>query len=96
MEQIRDGKGRGFLAAINKDNQLVTRATAVEQRLHSTVDGHYFEITTNKITLTTDNEIDIIYIKNLDTMELVIDRVFFDIWESNITNLSGSWVSRIL
>ena len=37
-DTIRDGKGRGNLAGVNSDNQLITRATTVEQRLASAID----------------------------------------------------------
>ena len=84
MEMIRDGKGRGYLASINSDNQMVTRATAIEQRLHSTIDEFYYEATTGVVTLTDANETGIIYLKNDNTQGLVmvIDRFFFDIWAS--------------
>jgi len=87
-DTIKDGRGKGFLVAVNSDQQLMTRATAVEQRLASTIDENYFEATTGKITLTDANETGIIYIKNLETNPLVIDRVFFDIWTS--TDGSGA------
>ena len=83
MEQIRDGKGRAFLAAVNSDNQLTTRATSIEQRLHSAIDYFYYEATTGEITLADENETGIIYLKNLDESKiLVIDRVFYDLWTS--------------
>lgn len=84
-DHISDGKGRGFLAAVNAENQMITRATAVEQRLASATDNNYFEVTTGPLTLTdaaTENEI--IYMDNADTNNrvIVIDRVFYDIWTS--------------
>ena len=84
-DTIKDGEGRGYLAAVNSDHQLLTRATAVEQRLESSVDGHYYEATTEVITITDAAETPIIYIKNTDTNpnnRIVIDRVFIDIWAS--------------
>ena len=29
-DMIKDGRGRGYLASVNSDQQLITRATAVE------------------------------------------------------------------
>ena len=83
-ETIRDGKGRGYLAQVNADNQLVTRAATNAQRLISTIDGQYYEAITGKITLTDATETGIIYLKNTITTDLVIvvDRVFYDIWTS--------------
>jgi len=51
MHQIKDGKGRGFLAAVNKDQQLITRATALSQHTKSTIDGNYFEAPTATLSL---------------------------------------------
>ena len=82
-DMIKDGTGKGYLAAVNKDNQLLVRATAVEQRLESSVDGNYYEATTEVITITDAAETNMIYIKNTDTdpnNRIVIDRVFIDIW----------------
>lgn len=83
-ETIRDGRGRGTLAAVNIDNQLVTRAVAVEQRLKSAIDLNYFEATTGQITLTDATETGIIYLKNetTDGKVIVIDRSFWDTWTS--------------
>jgi len=93
-EILRDGKGRGYLAAVNSDNQLITRATAVEQRLASTADGNYYEATTGQITLTDAVETGIIYLKNNSTqgLHIIIDRVFFDFW----TSTGGSGVDGTL
>ena len=79
---IKDGKGRGYLAGVNYDNQIVTRATAVAQRLHSAIDGNYFETTTGVVNLTDANELDLLYIKYTGDKALVIDRVFYDTWAS--------------
>jgi len=92
-EQIKDGKGNGYLAHVNEDNQLVTRAVAVEQRLKSALDGNYYEATTGKVTLTNATETGIIYLKNTHTTkEMIIDRVFWDIWAS--TDGSGGGTIR--
>jgi len=83
MALIKDGSGKGFVARVNSDLQLVTRATAVEQRLVSALDENYYEATTGQITLANATETGIIYLKNSDTEKvLVIDRVFYDLWAS--------------
>ena len=92
-EQIKDGKGTGKLAHVNEDNQLVTRAISVEQRLKATIDGNYYEATTGKVTLTNATETGLIYLKNSHaTKVMVIDRVFWDIWAS--TGGSGGGTLR--
>jgi hypothetical protein len=89
-ETIRDGKGRGYLAAVNSDNQIVTRSAVIEQRLLSTLDLNYYEVTTGQVTLTDAIETGIIYLKNDTTssLSIIIDRVFYDIWSS--TSGSGA------
>lgn len=82
---ILDGKGRGNRAAVNDDGQLITRATAVKQRLHSAIDENYMEFTTGQIELTDANETMISYVENEQTdsdIVLVIDRVLYDVWAS--------------
>ena len=81
---ILDGGGRGWKCRVNKDGQLVTRATNVEQRLQSSVDRLYYEATTGQITITDAAETFIIYLKNSDLSGkvIVIDRVFVDTWTS--------------
>jgi len=88
-EQIKDGGGGGFLAIVSSEGKLKTLATTVEQRLHATVEEEYWETTTGVITLSDASETPMIYIKNTDnTRVIVIDRVFFDSFES--TGGSGS------
>ena len=85
VDMIKDGKGRGYLAGVNNDNQLMARVTSVPQRLESSVDGNYYEATTGEITITDAVETPMIYIKNESTTHtkmIIIDRVFFDVWES--------------
>ena len=81
-DTIRDGKGRGFLASVNSNNQLVTRSTSVEQRLKSAADAHYYEATTGKITLGNATSTGLVYIANTGKIPIVIDRVFYDMWTS--------------
>lgn len=92
MEQIRDGKGRGYLAAVNSDNELTARSTIVNQHTHSALDGNYFEVTTSQVTLTDANEKGIIHIDNTGTSTIIVDRVFYDVWES--TGGTGGGILR--
>lgn len=91
-DQIVDGKGRGFRAAVNSDRQLVTRATVVEQRLASSLDSNYFEATTGKITLTNDSDTAMIFLQNSNNgKSMVIDRIFYDFFTStNGTGVDGT------
>ncbi len=82
MDTLRDGKGRGYLAAVNSNNQLIVRTTSVQQHTKSTVDGNYYEATTGVVTLTNAAETGIIYLKNLEQNYLIVDKVFLDVWAS--------------
>lgn len=81
---IRDGRGRGFLAGVNSENELNVRASSVEQRLVSSTHGKYFEATTGKITLTDANDTAMIFLQNTDATgcSIVIDRIFYDFFTS--------------
>ena len=83
-DQLVDGRGRGFLAAVNQSNELNTRASSVEQRLISALHGEYFEATTGKTTLTNADSTAIIFLKNSNTagLSLVIDSVFYNFFTS--------------
>ena len=80
---VNGANGPRYAAKVNADSQLITRATSVEQRLHSSIDGNYYEATTAKVTLTDAAETPMIYLKNENTnsnIVIVIDRVFYDVW----------------
>ncbi len=88
-EQIVDGNGTGYRVAVNTDNELRTRATTIEQRLHSTLDSRYYELTTGAITLTNATDTPLIYFINNSTQDIVIDRVFIDTWTSTGATISN-------
>ena len=89
-DTIKDGSGKGYLAAVNADQQLITRATAIEQRLVSAIDENYYEATTGLVTLTDAVETGLIYIANTNSdLVLIIDRVFVDVWETTGGSDSG-------
>jgi len=82
-EQIRDGRGRGNLATVNSDGQIITRATAIPQHTKSSVDGNYYEAYTGKVTLVDAVERGIIYLDNQDPTDyIIVDKVFIDVWAS--------------
>jgi len=82
-DMIRDGGGRGYLAKINKDNQLITRATAIAQHTVSAIDGNYYEIYTGQVTLTTAGEVGVIYMAPTEADRIfIVDKVFIETWAS--------------
>jgi hypothetical protein len=86
---IKDGVGKGFSAQVNKDHQLITRATALNQHTKSVVDGNYFEATTGLLELTTAAETGVIYVKNSEDTTIIVDKVFFDVWPSTGGDTNG-------
>ena len=86
---IRDGGGQGYLARVNKDQQIVTRSTTVQQHTKSTLDGNYYEATTGQIDITDALENGIIFIKNNETSTIVVDKVFIDVWASTGGDANG-------
>ena len=89
-EMIKDGTGNGYLAKVNKDNQLITRATALNQHTKSAVDGNYYEAHSGVITLGDAVETGIIYIKNGEDWDIIIDKVFVDVWASTAGTGGGT------
>lgn len=83
-DTIKDGTGHGYVAAVNSKKRLLVRATNVEQRLKTALDGDYYEASTGVLTLTDANEFWPLYIENSDTQgrTIIIDRVFVDVWAS--------------
>jgi hypothetical protein len=83
-ETIKSGDS-GNVATVNQDNELRTRATSIEQRLHSTCDAKYYELSTGQITLVNATDTGLVYFLNNDVTPnhvIVIDRVFIDTWAS--------------
>jgi hypothetical protein len=79
---IKDGVGQGYLAKVNKKNEVAVRTSSVQQHTRSALDGNYYELTTGIITLGDSGEHGIIYLKNNETTTMLIDRVFMDVWPS--------------
>ena len=82
VDTLKDGTGNGFLAQVNKDHQLITRATALNQHTKSSVDGNYFELTTGLLEITVATEKGVLYLKNSEDTTIVVDKVFLDVWPS--------------
>jgi hypothetical protein len=43
---IKDGVGQGYLAKVNKKNEVAVRTSSVQQHTRSALDGNYYELTT--------------------------------------------------
>lgn len=73
---IQDGTGRGFLARVDNENRLLTRASVQSEFDKSTSLGSAFNINTEFITITNATETPLLYIKNEDDFDLIVEAWF--------------------
>jgi hypothetical protein len=77
-EIIKDGR-TGDTAKVDVNNRLHTNALSVDIILSETLNNNAYDISTNGlITLTTDTESALIYLKNNGDSDLVVTTVFLD------------------
>jgi hypothetical protein len=89
-EQIKDGTGKGYLAAVNEENRILTNTVSVELRTHvSRVHGQSYTVNTGSLTLSAaDTWHYVLYFKNISTTRnLHIDRFAFN-WNGGSTNFN--------
>jgi hypothetical protein len=74
-DTIKDGKGTGYLARVDKNNRLVTDAIVTDDSLDATLIGNSYNINTGEITLTNAADTPVLYLKNNETEDLIIRAV---------------------
>ena len=79
---IHDGKGGGYAAEIDKTNRLQTWGVSEDESLEANKDGRAFNVNTGWITLTNATDTPVLYIKNNETTNMVIDAVAIGIGPS--------------
>ena len=89
---IKDGKS-GLTATVDVKNRLLAFATAQGEETTSALDGDTYTANTGRITLTTDGESALLYVKNTDTIPWVMSRIFANVGAS--TGGSGDWTFKI-
>lgn len=72
--QIEDGSSRETLS-IGTDRRLKTRAITQSEQDAAGVDGDSYNVNTGDMTLTTTGESAVLYIKNDETRDLIIDSI---------------------
>lgn len=77
MEQIQDGTGKGYLAKVDSDNRLYTKAITSTEQEHESSNGLAYNINTGIITLTNATKTPVLYLKNNEEFDLVIDTVLY-------------------
>jgi len=74
-EEIIDGKGTGSRARVDQLGRLYTNAISQDVADYHNIGGDRYNINTDDLTLTTANESVLLYIKNNDSRDLVVDSV---------------------
>jgi len=74
-DTIKDGSGKGYLAKVNSAQQLFTRSVTESESEDANEAGKAYNINTGNITLTTDADTPILYIKNNELDDLIISTV---------------------
>lgn len=74
--KILDGKGSGREAEVDVENRLKTRAVTESEFVAASELGDAFSISSGFITLTSANPSAILYVKNNNTLDLVVETVF--------------------
>jgi hypothetical protein len=72
-EQIKDGTGRGFLAKVTRDNELLIHGSTETHLSEAVGNGRAWNLGTGYLTLTSANASDILYLKNTGIEDLSID-----------------------
>ena len=70
--EIKDGTGTGNLAKVDGDNRLEVRSITETETEKAVLDGRAFNINTEFLSITTDVEHALLYIKNNEDEDLII------------------------
>lgn len=80
--QIQDGTGSSRLAKVDIDNKLSTAATTTSEALAANREGRAFNLNTGIVTLVDAVETPLIYLKNNENGNLVIEAVAIGVFNS--------------
>jgi len=92
MPKIDDGKGRGFQAEVNDEQELVVRSIVESEIEHASAEGNAF--TWNSNILDIDAGDTMLFVKNEGDIPLVLDRLIINgtnvicTWDLNIGSLT--------
>ena len=70
--EIKDGTGTGNLARVDKENKLAVRAVQETEFEKAVLDGRAFNINTEFLTITSDTEHALLYVKNNEDLPLIV------------------------
>ncbi len=89
--QILDGSGKGYNARVSDRLRLWTMTVSEDIASHHAFDGDAYNITTGNITLTSANKSAVLYVKNNEDREIVINNIIYNFSGST----GGSGVIRV-
>lgn len=94
MTLIKDGKGRGFTAAVNTSNRLETNSVVLSEEEAAGLEGKAFALSTTPVAFTAATESAILYIKNESESTLILDRA--RVMLGTATGGTGDWTIKFL
>jgi len=90
---IKDGSA-GDTAKVDTRNRLSTFSITQTEATDSALLGDLYNINSGIITLTTANISSLLFLKNTDTVDWIISRVFYNVAAS--TGGSGRWIANVV
>jgi hypothetical protein len=85
MSMIEDGTGTGNNAKVS-GNRLFVHSITEQEAIHSTENGNSYNINTGNISLTSSTRSSILYFKNNETQDVVIEAIAAGIGSSGTTS----------
>jgi hypothetical protein len=76
--KIKDGSGKNKLAIVDSTQRLYTRSVSEDEWKEATINGDHYAVTSGAITLTSANLSAMLYFKNNEEEDLLIDRIVFN------------------
>lgn len=73
---IQDGTGKGYLVKVDSENRIIARSVVQSEFDNSTSTSNAFNINTEFLTITNATETPILYIKNNEDHDLIVEAWF--------------------
>lgn len=91
---IKDGTGKGFFAQVTENNRLATESIVITGEDDAIRVGEGWQITSKPVVFTGDAASAILYIRNSDPRNFVLDRAVLIL--GSVTDGVGDWTFRVL
>lgn len=91
---LKDGTGGGFLAKVTANNRLASEAIVITGEDDSIRVGEGWQISSKPVSFTSSTASAILYIKNGDSRNFVLDRAVLVL--GTATGGSGDWTFRVM